>query len=393
MLKIFKILLRIAACILLVSVSIAVEFLVILWLDPNIEAFIRYTVHFIVFCLLILLIKPLFPVSWKNKKVFLVSILLFALIITSLRAITYYSDKRLGIKQFNYLLANCFEISRGVLRNDFFSKKFDQVSAILPFSYRYLLVTMGDGCRVLRIKDNLYDDDKRKNICPGESKAECFKKIITSTGQKEAYTITGNVLLVAVGAVSVFDEKKQYDLQDHPLLTDDIRRRNRDVAVFRLSIELFDVLSLVETTYSDEKSILLIFPDFPSDEIALIPDEVKEKIRTTMDKDTESKNDDELWRMLFGAKTKYHDFINGVSSRTIEAYLLMLMNNSISAKLNKVSCESLSKIVEELGRKINDPEFAKSFTQEEFSRLNIKFSNYKNREYCKRMNEVKVLTD
>lgn len=221
-------------------------------------------------------------------------------------------------------------------------------------------------------------------MCPGQSKVDCIKEVINETSLNSSYTITGKILLIAVSAMFAFEEKEKYKIKDHPLLNEEIKERGRILTALHASASLLDVLSLLESSFIADKGVPGLFDDFPNDEIEKIPTEIKKEVSRAIKEDIKKDNDYEMHKMAFGMKNKYGQMAEGIDSRVLDGYLIMLVDEELSGKMDKTSCSKTGEIQKMILEKMHSESYKKYLTAEELREFETKFSKFsKRREYCK----------
>lgn len=381
---ILKLILRILAFFILIFSSFTLEMISNFWDESSWVLVTRIVVHTGVVLLIFLLIKKCFIQYWSLKKSFISYLVFCILLISSINIQEYYFDKVFGVKQFNYPMANCFNWGRGLLSNSFTTNSYNTLLQLFPFTTRYIFLTTGDGCRVLRIKYKVNNPKTRKLMCPNLSKIDCFKEVINETSINSTYTISGKILLIAVGAMYAFEEKQIYQIKDHPLVNKDIKERGRILAGLNATVRLFDILSLVESSLVADKGLPGLFKDFPSEEIKKMPPEVKIEIVRALKDDIKRDDDSEIYKMAAGLDTKYSKIGEGLNPRVLDAYMLLLVDEEIIEKVNSSSCSNIKNINETVIEKLRSEKYKKYLTSEELKEFDSKLNDFSNRrEYCK----------
>lgn len=381
---ILKLILRILAFFILIFSSFTFELISNFWDESNWFLITRIVFHAGVILLIFLLIKKYLLKYWSLKKSF-VTYLVFCILFLSFFSIqTYYTDKRLGIKQFNYPLASCSAIGRGLFSNSFTTNFYNKITHPLPFSSRYLLLSGADACRVLQIKFKLNNLKARELICPGLSKANCIKNVILETNLNSSYTSTGKILLIAVSAVFAFEEKEKYKIKAHPLVTEEIKERGEILMALNATASLLDLMSLIESTFISDKGVPGLFEDFPNEEIKKMPPGLKMILARNLKEDVKKDASLEMYKMAAGMESKYNKMAEGIDSRVLDAYMIMLIDEEISGKLNKTSCSKLGEMYKRVNDKLHSDNYKRYLTSEEINFFDFRFKEFnKRREYCK----------
>lgn len=382
---ILKLVLRILAFFILIFSSLIFELISQFWDESSWIVITRIAFHTGVILLIFLLVKKYLLKYWSLKKSFVTYLSFCILFLSFLSIQTYYTDKRLGIKQFNYPIASCSEIGRGLLSNSFTTNSYNKISQILPFSSRYILLSGADACRVLQIKLKLNNIKTRELMCPGLSKADCMREVILETNLNSSYTITGKILLIAVSAVFAFEEKEKYIIKDHPLVNEEIKERGKILMALNSTISLLDLMSLLESTFISDKGVPGLFEDFPNEEIKKMPPELKMILARNLKEDVKKDASLEMYKMAAGMESKYSKMAEGIDPRVLDAYMIMLVDEEISGKLNKTSCSKLGGMYKTIFDKLYSDKYKKHLTTEELKSFDFKFKDFnKRRLYCRK---------
>ena len=385
---ILKTIFKILAFFFLVALSMIVEVAAHYWSDSTIYIFVRVLVHTFVVLLAFFLIKQLLLKRYSLKKAFASYLIFCILFLFVLNILNYYSDKRLGIKQFNYPVVSCFEIGRGLFSHSYASKLYDEVTHILPYYVRYYLISAGDGCRVFKMKGVLYNEKGRAAICPGLSKVQCLKEIVGEIKQNSAYTVTGKVLTIAIGAMISFETMEEYKIKNHPLVTDEIRERGRILGALNSIIVLQDMLNFFDRMIVVEESFSKLFPDFPNEEISKITPETKNKLLKMVSEDAKRSLSMELYKTGSGLQSKYTRVDKELSGSVLNAFLVRAVDREINGKLDRVSCFKRSKMFETSSQKMLSGEYKKYLTEYELKEFKERFKKtFDEFESCKKIRD------
>ncbi len=118
-----------------------------------------------------------------------------------------YNDY-LGINQFRYRYGNYMPYASLLTKNSMGQKLLKAAYSLTPtYSMQYSLMIAEESSKAFIIKNRISEG----KLCETINAYDCFHKVYETINKNAPMTITGNTLMVAVGALITFKEKKKID--------------------------------------------------------------------------------------------------------------------------------------------------------------------------------------
>ncbi len=247
--------------------------------------------------------------SLKFKELFTKSFIILALIYTSSNA---YNNS-LGMEQYSYRYGNYMPHLSIFTRNPVGQKILEIAYNLLPSRTRqYALMVADESVKAFEIKAKLSHD----LLCKGENNYQCFEQAYRIINERAPMTVTGNILMVAVGALIAFKEKEQRTQEAMTSYNENLKEQILIDSALRIS----EVTLQAQNSLLKGGNIRTIWNNFPIQK----PDAL--------------------------ASAQPEEFLKSLSKNQAEMLLLENVENQIIRKFFKTSGQKLSKILASLDK-------------------------------------------
>ena len=292
------------------------------------------------FAILLFLVPMFFllPVFWKYLPKSLSSylrVLLFSIIslscITLLQFITNWYENSIGLKKYSFQVGNGLGPYRVLIQNSLMQKILNTGVSLFPYSSQYLIYITEDSLRVMAIKNDLSKSESIQRICMENDRYKCFKEIFLETNKTTPFNNTGCILMVAVGAQIIYEEKRKDNIK----------------STIEASIRIMELAYLSSVAIYNDSRVENIISGFPINKIKIMPQELIAEIDETPIN-----------------KIGIRELILGFSSSTklpyeesvIEAYLLRKVEDEIIQKFNDSMGRKVKEIKKNTFKRMNSDE-------------------------------------
>lgn len=276
---------------------------------------------------------------FKNKlnlncfyKRFSLYLLIIFLVLNSL----YYFSKALnhfrGENQYAYGVGNAFHSLSILTHNSAANWFISSFYSMFPLSTQLTLRVVDEAAKVFKIKSDFdHSFPRAPSYCHDGRAYDCFRKIFLTINRTSSFTNVGAILMVAVGAKMIFDEKS-------------LEKGNHENDAFKY------ILPIVEVTILSHRSLINggFFRDkligFPKNEIDKLSPKEIELIKKL---DEKYNIDEEISNLLYLGFQK-DKLVDGFANRVTEAVLLDMVDREIIKKFYGVSNDKAQIILKKI---------------------------------------------
>ncbi len=246
--------------------------------------------------------------SQRFMSMFKVSLISLCVIYLS----SYFYDNLLGQERFMYRYGNYAPKFSIIFKNKIGQKLLKASYNLIPFvSTHYTLLIAEEALRVFTIKNEL----ENPSSCAGKNQYNCFEDLYQELSKRSPLMVSGNIMMVANGALSTFKLKK--------------KARNKKERFIDPVFQLSQTTLLAQESMLSGGRMRYIFPTFPLSQIRGIEKKVLERLRTGGYKEADFKE-------------------AGLSPRVAEYMLLENMENDIIHKFFEQSSKKISNLLTKL---------------------------------------------
>lgn len=213
-----------------------------------------------------------------------------------------------GVGQFNYRYGNGAGAFQVFTQNAVAQKMIGFLINQLPVSGGYIILTAEDASRVWGVKEYLSGDSY--SYCRDQTGYKCFMDVYDVIEARAPLTITGIVLMTAVGAFKIHESKKYITKSEDQLL----------------GLKLVDMMVRQCRDSATRSRIDQVMNDFPLSDVNKLSSDDKKKLLEKIE-EAERKNSDLLY---------VKNIASTIGTGAGEAFLLLETENTIRKKWGNV---------------------------------------------------------
>lgn len=142
----------------------------------------------------------LLPLLW-NKEIPKKTLLNFTVVLVLIIGLRFTSSEiNRGLDKYSYRYGNLYPIYSAFLQNSVAQKLTKFLLNLLPYQAHHIIIAAEDGLRILRLKEDLSDNDIARETCQGQGVTTCFLEAYKSSEKNAPYTSTGHILATSAAA-------------------------------------------------------------------------------------------------------------------------------------------------------------------------------------------------